>query len=89
MPTPQNEDEDYIPEPGEPISPGALRTVAAWLDTYDGMASAFFLQSRALGLLSPESVDRAIYIVSSDKVQSDLRRWADDLERSLNQPKET
>lgn len=73
-------DDDYIPEWGDPISPGALRTIASWLDTYDAMARQYLLLVRDLGFITAEELDGALLATQSNEVQDDLRRWANDME---------
>ncbi len=61
---------------------GQLREAAAWLDTMDAMARAFFDMVQR-STLSEEMRERALSLipdVSSDEVQQDLRRIADQLD---------
>ena len=73
---------DYIPQPGEPLTPGALRTVASWLDLYDEMAGRYCDLLEAAGLEDPERLQRVRAATSSTEMQDDLRRWADEMEAS-------
>lgn len=74
-------EQDYIPEPGEPISPGALRTIANWLDTYDRLALTYFSILEEVRVVTTEQLEGARETVNAKTIQNDLRRWADEMEK--------
>lgn len=55
------------------LRPELLELAAAWLDTYDKMASVWANQ---IDPIVVESIDLLREVVNSTEVQDDLRRWA-------------
>ena len=72
---------DYIPGPDEPLTPGALRTIANWLDTYDQMAERYWQILEANGIGDPEQLAAAREATARKDMQNDLRRWANEMDQ--------
>lgn len=69
---------------GGPMTPGKLRSIADWLDTYDGLANVLLDLIRLRRIDVSEKVRGTVYaataVASGKEVQADLRRWADEME---------
>lgn len=59
-----------------------LRAIAHWLDLHDQVAERFLLLVADLPGYRDHDVAGAIAAVRGTEVQDDLRRWADEIERS-------
>lgn len=64
--------------PGGEMTPGKLRSIAKWFDTYD---QVYATAAQALGeKYEQPNTAKAVAAIGGDSIQLDLRRWADELE---------
>lgn len=62
-----------------------LRDIAAWLTMYDTLAESYIRVTRNLNSnIRTKDVEEMLAAVRSKDVQKDLRRWADEIDRSTD-----
>lgn len=62
------------------MTPEKLRKLADVLDTYETLLQQYFTRLKEEHRIMPFEHDHAMTILGHDGVQTDIRRWADEIE---------